>query len=163
MSEEQKLLVELRCSGVVFHEDRILLVRHVRGDLSYWVLPGGGPLEGEVATAAVEREILEETGLQVRARKILFVWEGIPSGPNDRTLELVFQAELLDRGGEPKSSDPDEEPRFVPIEDAGGLDLYPPVAGYLRGAWRQRFEESAPYLGNMWRSMKPSDNFHPGG
>jgi ADP-ribose pyrophosphatase YjhB (NUDIX family) len=162
MSDEQKLHVELRCSGVVFQEDRILLVRHIRGDGSYWVLPGGGPLEGEVATSAVEREILEETGLPVRARKVLFVWEGIPSGESDRTLELVFQAELLDRSGEPKSSNPEEEPRFVSIEDAGALDLYPPVAGCLRGAWRQRFEESAPYLGNMWRSMKPSENLPAG-
>jgi 8-oxo-dGTP diphosphatase len=155
LTEEDKLVVELRCSGVAFREDRILLVRHLRGDQTYWVLPGGRPLEGEIATSAVERELLEETGLQVRASKVLFVWEGIPFEERPRTVELVFHAELIDSDGEPKSSSSDEEAAFIPIEEVGGLELYPPVAGYLRGAWRQRFEESAPYLGNMWRGMRP--------
>lgn len=58
------------CVGAVVHDDegRLLLIRrgHEPGK-GLWSLPGGRVEAGESVTAAVEREVLEETGLRVRA------------------------------------------------------------------------------------------------
>jgi ADP-ribose pyrophosphatase YjhB (NUDIX family) len=58
------------CVGAVVHDaaGRLLLIR--RGHAPHaglWSLPGGRVEPGESAAAAVEREVLEETGLRVRA------------------------------------------------------------------------------------------------
>jgi 8-oxo-dGTP diphosphatase len=156
-AREAKLYVRLRCSALVRRGEEILIVRHNRGDRSYWVLPGGGPVDGEIASAAVEREVQEETGLRVRASDVVFTWEAIDPDQRVRITELVFNAELMDTADEPVSPDPTEEPRFVPIDTLGDLLLYPPVAGYLRGSWRSAVPRGAPYLGNMWRTMPAED------
>lgn len=57
--------------GVVFREDRLLLVRE-RGE-GRWTLPGGWADPCESPGENVVREIEEESGLETRARKILAV------------------------------------------------------------------------------------------
>lgn len=150
---DQRILVELRASAVVMRGEEILLIRHTRGGRSYWVLPGGHPHSNEIASAALHGDVLEETGLRVEPGPVLFVWEGIAPNEQRRIAEIVFLAELQDRGREPRSESALEEPAFHPIEELASLALYPPVAGYLRGAHRDGFDRGAPYLGNLWRSM----------
>jgi 8-oxo-dGTP pyrophosphatase MutT (NUDIX family) len=53
--------------GVVEGEGGILLA--VRNDLRGWELPGGAPEPGEPNEAALAREILEETGLDVEVER----------------------------------------------------------------------------------------------
>lgn len=58
------------CVGAVVHDDagRLLLVRRGRDPhRGCWSLPGGRVEPGESPERAVEREVLEETGLTVRA------------------------------------------------------------------------------------------------
>jgi 8-oxo-dGTP diphosphatase len=58
--------------AVITRDDMVLLVRRRRpeGDLS-WVFPGGAVEPGETEIQAVEREVREEAGLEVRARSSL--------------------------------------------------------------------------------------------
>ncbi|NEK85344.1 NUDIX domain-containing protein [Blastococcus saxobsidens] len=58
------------CVGAIVHDGagRLLLIR--RGQepgRGLWSVPGGRVEPGETAAGAVEREVLEETGLRVRA------------------------------------------------------------------------------------------------
>ena len=64
----------ISAGAIIIHSGRILLVRY--GDTSgkgSLVGPGGGVLSNESINEAVIREIREETGLEARPRKILFV------------------------------------------------------------------------------------------
>jgi ADP-ribose pyrophosphatase YjhB (NUDIX family) len=53
--------------GVVLDGQRVLL--SVRSDLHGWELPGGNPGAGEPEEAAMRREILEETGIEVAVER----------------------------------------------------------------------------------------------
>jgi 8-oxo-dGTP pyrophosphatase MutT (NUDIX family) len=52
----------LSIKGVVIHDGRVLLLLNERGE---WDLPGGRPDPGEDHRAALQREVREETGLEV--------------------------------------------------------------------------------------------------
>ena len=93
--------VDMRAA--VFRDDRILLVQE-RAD-GAWSLPGGWADIGEAPSVAIEREVREESGYQVRARKLLAAWDrnrhAHPPFPF-HAYKLFFQCELL--GGEPAVS-----------------------------------------------------------
>ena len=68
--------------GVVVEDGRLLLVQRGRppGE-GLWAVPGGKVLFGETMTHAVQREVLEETGLRVRADRV--IWAGDSIGPGE--------------------------------------------------------------------------------
>ncbi len=58
--------------GIVEIDGKILLVRHTYGYAKDRILlPGGFVQENELPTIAVEREILEETGVNAKAKSII--------------------------------------------------------------------------------------------
>ena len=65
-------------SAVILDADRVLLVRRAHEPLKgEWSIPGGGVELGETLHAAVERELLEETGLVVETGTIVEVLDKI--------------------------------------------------------------------------------------
>jgi len=145
-------LVELRCSAIVFRDDRLLLLRRRRDSTEDWVLPGGHPRPREGAAACVEREVLEETGIRIQAPRVAFVLETTDPAGDRRLIEVVFLAEERDGQANPRATEPGVEAALVPVEDTPGLTLRPPLAGYLRGLYRSHLRATAPYLGNLWRA-----------
>ncbi len=64
--------------AVVVHEGGVLLVRRGKEPLlGRWVIPGGTVELGETLEDALVREIEEETGLLVRPREVLLVFDRI--------------------------------------------------------------------------------------
>jgi 8-oxo-dGTP pyrophosphatase MutT (NUDIX family) len=79
----RELLLVPSVTALVFDEKaRLLLVRHVEGDL--WVAPGGSIDPHETPADAVVREVWEETGLLVEPVRLLSVY----GGPE---FEVVYQ------------------------------------------------------------------------
>ena len=70
--------------GVVIDNGRALLIRRASPPLEgQWSIPGGMLELGETLTQGVERELAEETGLQVNVAELLEVFERIfPAPPN---------------------------------------------------------------------------------
>lgn len=64
--------------GVVFREGRVLLVRRDKAPAQgQWAIPGGSVELGESLAQAVQRELLEETGLIVRAGEPCYIFEAV--------------------------------------------------------------------------------------
>jgi ADP-ribose pyrophosphatase YjhB (NUDIX family) len=65
---------KLDVRGVIFKKDKILLVRELL-DGGLWTLPGGWIDINEPPSQAVEREVREEAGMIVKAKKLLAVFD----------------------------------------------------------------------------------------
>lgn len=84
--------------GAVFREGKLLLVQE-RAD-NHWAMPGGWADLGDLPSAMVEREVLEESGLIVRAVKLVAVYDVNRIDPMEffHAYKLVFLCEIV--GGE---------------------------------------------------------------
>ncbi len=91
-------------SAVLVEQDgRLLLVRRVNEPFrGLWTLPAGFVDAGEDPARAAERECLEETGLQVRATKVLEIFAG-REHPRGADFVIVYLAEV--EGGELQAGD----------------------------------------------------------
>ncbi|WP_089105495.1 NUDIX hydrolase [Streptomyces hyaluromycini] len=120
--------------AVILDGGRLLLIRrsNPEGDL-LWALPGGTVETGETAEQAAVRETLEETGLTVKAARVL----GERIHPDTGRLIVYVACTVLEGTAYPASprevfaatwAARDEVPQYVP------RGLYRPVQAYLDGA-----------------------------
>jgi ADP-ribose pyrophosphatase len=94
--------------AVVFHNNRVLLVKRSNPPgKGYWTLPGGKVEMGETLQQAVEREILEETGIRIKTQNFVDIFDMIEYGIDNRIrfhyVIIDFFAEYID--GVPKAAD----------------------------------------------------------
>ena len=54
-----------RSRAIIINQNSILLIKRVIEEHVYWVFPGGGVEQGESAKQALERECIEELGINV--------------------------------------------------------------------------------------------------
>lgn len=81
---------------VVVHEGRVLLVERARPpSLGEWAVPGGSVELGETLAQAAEREVLEETGVVVRARGLVHAFDGISRDADGRIRFHYVVVDLL--------------------------------------------------------------------
>ena len=109
--------------ALVFRGKSVLLVERVISPRGIWTLPSGYQEENETLEMAVRREVLEETGMNVRSRGIVFIRNMMEHGAVD--MYAVFHCD----------PDPEEEPyvndaestsaRFVPLDEFDELDIEP--------------------------------------
>jgi ADP-ribose pyrophosphatase YjhB (NUDIX family) len=102
--------------AAVFRGGEILLVRE-RSD-GRWALPGGWADVGDTPAQCVEREVLEEAGLTVRATHLAAVHDGRRNGHPPRPFhiyKLVFLCDLV--GGVVTTSIETDEVAFFPEDD----------------------------------------------
>ena len=114
----------------------------------WYIMPGGGQESEETLREAVCREVLEELGIAVECRDLLFVVEGV-HGEGFHRVDLVFYCEFND---DIPDAVPHSDTNQVGIEwlDISELNLKPLYPSRLR---RQimNFYEGKPYrvyLGN---------------
>jgi len=100
-------------------EGSILL--HRRADNGRWGLPGGGIERDETAEQAVVREVLEETGYEVEARRLIGVYSepghttiSYPDGNSVCYVALGFACRVV--GGRPALSEETIEVGWFPLE-----------------------------------------------
>ena len=96
--------------SAVFRNDRLLLVRE-RSD-GGWTMPGGWADVGDTPSEAAEREVWEEAGFRVKAKKVIGVYDANRIDPLElfHAFKVVFLCELID--GEPSPSQETSEVAF---------------------------------------------------
>jgi 8-oxo-dGTP diphosphatase len=110
--------------AVVLKEGRVLLVRRgVDPNYGLWAIPGGGLKVGETLREGAEREILEETGIRVRALEQIYTGDLVDRDAGGRVrfhyVVIDFAADYL--SGEVNGSDDALEALWVSPEDLRGL------------------------------------------
>lgn len=101
--------LRLGCSAVIFDDSRQKVLLTQRSDNGHWCLPGGHMESGESAAEACEREVFEETGLKVRATRLLGVYSNpdqlvvYKDGNKAFFVVLNFEVEVME--GKPGLSD----------------------------------------------------------
>jgi len=102
--------------AVVLREGRVLLVRRgVAPARGLWAIPGGGLRIGETLQAGAEREILEETGIVIRAGAPVFTCDSFERDAEGR---FRFHYVIVDMAadyvsGEVKAADDALEARWL--------------------------------------------------
>lgn len=106
--------------AAVFRDERILLVKE-RSD-GLWTVPGGWADVGDSPRAAVEREVVEESGFEVRAVKLAAVYDRNRHGHTPHLFhiwKLFFVCEII--GGSPRPSVETEAAGFFALDDLPAL------------------------------------------
>lgn len=127
--------------AVIFRGEEVLLVcrgrEPARGE---WSLPGGVVELGETLTAAIQREIQEETGLRVQVLGITAVLERIfPDAAGKIAYHYVlidYLCEYLE--GELQPGSDITAAQFAAASDLGRFDLPTFTLEVIRRAWEQK-------------------------
>jgi ADP-ribose pyrophosphatase len=121
-------LPRVAVGAVVFHNGRVLLVRRstapARGQ---WAIPGGRIELGERLQEAAEREVLEETGIVIRAKEPIYAFDLLE---RDETGGIVYHYVIVDLAGEfvsgePAAGDDGLEARWISKEESLKLEINP--------------------------------------
>jgi ADP-ribose pyrophosphatase YjhB (NUDIX family) len=113
---------ELRVGScaVIFDETRKNVLLTKRSDNGLWCLPGGQMEPGESIEECCQREVLEETGLEVRPTRLIAVYSNrdqlvvYTDGNQAQFVVLSFEAEIT--GGKLGISNETTEAGFFPID-----------------------------------------------
>lgn len=114
--------------GVIVHDGRVVLIRRAKEpSLGQWSIPGGAVETGEKLKDALRREILEETGLFVKAGEILEVLDRIVANAQG---VVQYHYVLIDfvcwlESGELQPASDVSDARWVARADLGPYRLRP--------------------------------------
>ena len=120
--------------AVVVHEGAVLLVRRGRApSRGVWAVPGGRIELGETLAEAAEREVREETGVQVRAGEPVWSFDSVVRDPEGRVAFHYVIVDLLADyvAGEPRAGDDALAARWARPEDLAGMMVSPPTLELL--------------------------------
>jgi len=112
--------------AVVVHEGRVLLVkRGVAPSKGLWAVPGGALELGETLQQGAEREILEETGVTIRAREPVYTFDFFE---RDQDRRVRFHFVIVDVAadfiqGDVKGADDAVEARWLLPEELDRLPV----------------------------------------
>lgn len=112
--------------AVVFKGDHVLLVcRRNPPAAGEWAIPGGSVALGETLAAAAEREVLEETGVTVRAGDPIYTFDSIHRDDAGRVAYHYVVTDLRAEhvAGEPVPRDDALDARWVAADELAGLHL----------------------------------------
>ncbi len=121
--------------AIVFNDNKVLLVRRGKPPAEgVWAIPGGSVKLGETLQQAAEREILEETGVTIRAREPAYTFESIQ---RDDSGAIRFHYVIIDLNadyvdGEPKPADDALDARWFSPNDIQTMKVSEPTRNLLK-------------------------------
>lgn len=119
--------IRIRIAGLYIEDGRILLVKHRKNNLEYYLLPGGGQEPGESCTQALKREWLEELNLSIEIGSFLFMGESVPRPHLRRSQVMQITFEIKKISGSIKLT-PDGaliDWGWVPVDKISSTRIFP--------------------------------------
>ncbi|MDJ1474178.1 DNA mismatch repair protein MutT [Bacillus wiedmannii] len=86
-------VMQVRVTGILIEDEKVLLVNQKVSNRN-WSLPGGRVENGEMLEEAMIREMKEETGLEVKIKKLLYVCDKPDASPS--LLHITFLLERIE-------------------------------------------------------------------
>ncbi len=128
-------------ASAIVTDDNGRLLLHRRSDNERWALPGGAMDIGETIAQCAEREVQEETGLNVEAYRVVGVYSdpdhvfAYSDGEVRQEFSVCFACRIVT--GKITKSDESLEVKFWPVEEVDALDMHPSIrlriSHYLSG------------------------------
>ena len=121
--------------GLVVHDGAVLLVRRGQApSRGVWAVPGGRVELGETLAEATEREVREETGVEVRAGEPVWSFDSVI---RDREGRVLYHYVIVDLAaeylaGEPRARDDALDARWARPADLSDLTVSAPTLELLR-------------------------------
>lgn len=131
--------------GAIFSEDRVLMVKEVTD--GKWSLPGGWADVNVPLSRMIEREVLEETGLTVAARKLVGVYEANHDRepiPVFHSYKLLFLCDSL--AGTLQTSYETPEVAYFPLDGLPELSTNRTRENYIIEAYRHLQHPELPSI-----------------
>lgn len=146
--QKQSRKIRTSAKAVIIQNGKLLAIKLNDGKEEWYILPGGGQDSEETLPQAVEREVREEAGIEVRCKDLLFVIEGV-HGEDFHRVDLVFLCDYL---GEAPDAAPHSDTNQIGVEwlDLSILNRLPLYPSKLRRPIMNFYEgkEYVRYLGN---------------
>src|SRR5688500_18338801 len=113
---------QLAVGAVVVHDGALLMVRRDQEPAKgLWSVPGGRLEKGEYLSAAVAREVQEETSVQITVGSLLGILE-VVGDPHYVILDYI--ATVSERT-EPVAGTDVSEARWIPLDEVDALECTP--------------------------------------
>ena len=115
------------CSAIIWDETRAKILLTRRTDNGRWCLPGGHMEAGESMAETCVREVLEETGLQVKVGRLIGVYTTphriteYADGNRNQLVAMSFEAEVI--GGTFGLSDETTEVGYFSLTEIAAMDM----------------------------------------
>lgn len=140
--------IRTSAKAVVIQNGKLLAIKLNDGKEEWYILPGGGQDCEETLPQAVEREVREEAGIEVKCKDLLFVIEGV-HGESFHRVDLVFLCDCLGKARDATLHGDTNQIGFdwLDLSILNQLPLFPsklrrPIMNYYEG------KEYMRYLGN---------------
>ncbi len=121
--------------ALVIRAEAVLLVKRGKAPSDgKWAIPGGSVELGETLQQAAEREILEETGIRIRAAEPVYTFDFIE---RDKRGAIRFHYVIIDLaaeylGGKIKPGDDADQAAWVPFTELSDLDMNTTTRAFLK-------------------------------
>jgi ADP-ribose pyrophosphatase YjhB (NUDIX family) len=131
--------------AVIIHDGRALIVQRAgeprKGE---WTVPGGLLEVGETLRSGTEREVLEETGLVIKAGPVVDVFENILPDATGKTQFHYVLVDLLCHliSGELKAATDVSAARWITFEELDNMELIGKTADAIRAGFAMREVEA---------------------
>ena len=80
--------------ALIIKNGKMLAIKIKDGEEEWFIMPGGGQESEEILPETLQREVLEETGILIEVKDLVFVIEGV-HGEDFHRVDLVFLCEYL--------------------------------------------------------------------
>ena len=146
----------IRVAALAVRGDEILLARHIKDEITSYLLPGGGVDDGENAHDALARELREEASVNSVIGDLRYVVEVLAPDRSRHLIQLVFDARIDGEIG--NSSDPRvARCEWHPVSALLTLPMHPAIGAIIAEDLSRAKQQRCRYLIADWIENKRAD------